>query len=192
MKIGISGQFSIFLLLIVPNLLFAQGFQKYSEEVFRIKSTLDCSEEQDIPAIKDFGALYICTLGKAKTARWFISEKPKTENVQNIGLMWVDWKIDNGYGTRADWKVVEKALEYLIGLYVPSRGKELRKAFWDSNNEDFSTSDYMIYYTFREGPQKDERIVIIEEKSKQLPDCTYYPCFSIAISGERVTSLFFK
>jgi hypothetical protein len=165
MRMSIPYQFSfLFFFLIFPTLLFAEGFQKYSQEVFQAKSILDCSEEKDIPAINDFGALYMCTLGKAKTARWFVSEKPKTENVQNIGLVWIDWKVDTGYGIRADWKEVENALEYLIGLYIPTRRKDLRKAFWDSKNEDFSTSDFRIYYTFKEGLRKDERIVIIEEK----------------------------
>lgn len=164
MSRSILFQFPVLFFFIFPGVVFAQGFQKYSQEVFRAKSILDCSEEKDIPAINDFGALYICTLGKSKTVRWFVSEKPKTEKVQNIGLVWIDWKIDSGYGTRADWKEVEKALEYLIDLYVPARRKDLRKVFWDSKNEDFSTLDFMIYYTFREGLKKDERIVIIEEK----------------------------
>lgn len=150
--------------LIIPSFSFANEFEKYSEEVSKARLKLDCSEEKEIPATKSFGALYICTLGKAKTAKWFITEKPNTGSVRSIGLMWVDWQIDAGYGIRADWQEVEKALEYLIGRYVPTRQTDLRKAFWDSHNEDFSTSDFMIYYTFKPGPEKDERIVVIEEK----------------------------
>jgi len=126
--------------------------------------TLDCSSEKAIPATKDFGALYICVLGQAETLRWFISENPSNGEVHNIGLMWVDWQVDTGYGVRADWKEAEKTLDFLIGRYVPTRQNDLLKAFWDSKNEDFSTSDFMIYYTFNAGPQKDERIVVIEKK----------------------------
>ena len=150
--------------LFTTNPSFAKGFKKYSEEVSLAKLTLECSKEQDIPASNDFGALYICTLGTANTARWFISENPETGRAQNIGLMWFDWKIPTSHGIRADWKETEKALESLIDLYVPAIRNDLKKAFWDSKNEDFTTSDYLIYYTFKEGLQKDERIVVIEEK----------------------------
>ena len=154
----------LLVLFIFPSPLSARGFQTYSQEVVLAKSVLDCSTEEDIPATKNFGALYICTFGKAKTAKWFISEKPKTGRVQKIGLMWVDWQKDTGYGIRADWKEVEKALDFLIDSYVPIRRNDLTKAFWDQKNEDFSTSEFMIYYTVKAGPQKDERIVVVEEK----------------------------
>ena len=154
----------LLVVLLFPIPSFAQGFQNYSKEINFAKQTLDCSEEKVIPAAKDFGALYICTFGKAKTARWFVSEKPKTGGVQNVGLMWVDWQIDNGYGIRADWEEAEKALDLLIDLYVPTIRNDLTKAFWDSKNEDFSTADFTIYYTFKADLHKDERIVVIEEK----------------------------
>ena len=154
----------LLVILVFPNSLRAQGFREYLQEVYLAKAVLDCTTEKDIPATKTFGALYICTIGRAETAKWFISEKPKTGRVQNIGLMWVDYQKDTGFGARADWKEVEKVLNFLIGWYVPTRRIELNKAFWDSNNEDFSTSDFMIYYTFKSDLHKDERIVVIEQK----------------------------
>ena len=157
-------QLCLLVILFFPIPSLAKGFQTYSQEVLLAKLVLDCSTEEDIPAKKDFGALYICTFGKAKTARWFVSEQPQTGKVQSIGLMWVDWQIDTGYGIRADWKEVEKVLDFLIYWYVPARRNDLTKAFWDSKNEDFSTSDFTIYYTFRPDLQKDERIIVIEEK----------------------------
>lgn len=125
---------------------------------------LDCSTEEEIPATKDFGALYIGTLGKFKTARWYVSEKPQTGWVQSVGLMWIDWQIDTGYGIRADWKEVEKVVDFLIYWYVPAIRNDLRKAFWDSKNEDFNTSNFTIYYTCRPGPQRDDRMIVIQEK----------------------------
>ena len=136
----------------------------YSQEVILAKLALDCSIEENIPATKNFGALYICTFGEAKTAKWFISEMPNTGKVKSIGLLWVDWQIDNGYGIRADWKEVEKALDFMIYWYVPTRRKDLLKSFWDSKSEDFNTPEFMIYFTFKAGTQNDERIVVIEEK----------------------------
>lgn len=156
----------LLVILTSPDLLFAQEFQSYKEEVSRAKAVLKCSTEKDVQATKNFGALYVCTIGKAKTAKWFISEKPGTGRVQNIGLMWIDWQVDNGFGIRADWKEVEKALNFLISRYVPTRRIDLNKAFWDSSNEDFSTPDFRIYYTIKPDHQKDERIVVIEENRK--------------------------
>ncbi len=159
-----SSRLCLLVLFIFPSPSFARGFQTYSQEVLLAKSVLECSTEEDIPATKNFGALYICTFGKAKTAKWFVSENLEAGRVESIGLMWVDWQIDTGYGIRADWKEAEKALDFLIGLYAPTRRNELTRAFWDSKNKDFSTSDFMIYYTFKAGVQKEERIVVIEEK----------------------------
>ena len=164
MKMSISSRLCLLMLFIFPSPSFAKGFQTYSQEVLLAKLVLDCSTEESIPANKDFGALYICTFGKAKTARWFVSEKPQTGEVQSIGLMWVDWQIDTGYGVRADWDEVEKALDFLIYWYAPARRNDLTKAFWDSKNEDFSTSDFNLYYTCRPDTRKDERIIVIEEK----------------------------
>lgn len=164
MRINVPFQFSLLVLFIFPSPLFAKGFQTYSQEVLLTKSVLDCSTEKNIPATKNFGALYICTFGKEKTAKWFISEKHKTGNVGSIGLMWIDWQIDTGYGIRADWKEVENVLDFLINRYVPTRRKDILKAFWDSKNEDYKTPDFNIYYTFKAGTQKDERLIVVEEK----------------------------
>ena len=164
MKMRIPFRLFLLVLFSFPSPSLAKEFKTYSQEVAFLKLKLDCSIEKVIPTSKSFGALYICTFGKAKTAKWFVSEKSDKGRVQSIGLMWVDWQIDTGYGIRADWKEVEKALELLIGLYVPTRLDDLRKAFWDSKNEDFSTSDFSIYYTCRPGPQKDLRTIVIQEK----------------------------
>lgn len=164
MRTSVPFQLILLVLFFFPSPSFAKGFQTYSQEVILAKLVLECSTEEDIPATKNFGALYICTFGKAKTAKWYVSEKPKTGMVQNIGLIWVDWQIDIGYGSRADWKEVEKALDFMIYWYVPTRRKDLLKAFWDSKNEDFNTPDFMIYYTFKAGSQKTERLVVVEGK----------------------------
>ncbi len=164
MRLSIPIHLCLLVSFLFPTLLCAKGFKKYSEEISLAQLILDCSREKNIAANNDFGALYICSLGKAKTARWFVSEKPKTGEVQSIGLMWVDWRVDNGYGIRADWKEVEEALDFLIGWYVPTSRNDLTKAFWDSKNEDISTSDFIVYYTFKPGIEKDERLVVIQEK----------------------------
>jgi len=150
--------------LIYPGHTFAQGFQTYSQEVSFVKLMHDCAIEKVIPAMKGFGSLYICTLGDAKTVKLFVSEKPNSGEVLNVGVIWNDWKTDVGYGIHSDLKETEKALNFLIDMYVPSRKIEIKRTFWDSQSEDFSTSDYTIHITQKTGLQKDERVIVIEQK----------------------------
>jgi hypothetical protein len=124
----------------------------------------DCAIEKDLPAMKGFGSLYICTLGDAKTVKLFVSEKPNSGEMLNVGIIWNDWKTNIGYRMHSDLKEVEKALNFLIDMYVPSRKNEIKRAFWDSKNEDVSTSDFIIYFTHKTGLQKDERLIVIEER----------------------------
>jgi hypothetical protein len=49
-------------------------------------------------------------------------------------------------------------------MYVPARREEINKVFWDSKSVDFSTSEFFVYFTHKEGLQKDERLIVIEEK----------------------------
>ena len=164
MRMSIFSRLCLLILFLFATPSFASGFQTYSQEVLTSKMTLDCSVEKAVSAIRDFGALYICTIGKAKTARFFVSEKPLIGEVLGIGLIWDDWQIDTGYGVRADWQDVEKVLDFLIAWYVPSKRNDLTKAFWDSKNEVFYTSDFVIYYNVKPSPQKDRRIMVIQEK----------------------------
>jgi len=124
----------------------------------------DCAIEKVLPAMKGFGSLYICTLGDAKTVKLFVSEKPNSGEMLNVGMIWNDWKTNIGYRMHSDLKEVEKALNFLIDMYVPSRKNEIKRAFWDSKNEDLSTSDFIIYFTQKTGLQKDERLIVIEER----------------------------
>ena len=164
MRMSVPSQLCLLVILLFPIPSLAKGFLNYKEEVYLAKLILDCSSEKVIPAGKDFGEFYICALGETKTARWFISEEPITGMVQNIGLVWVEWQVDNGYGIRADQKAAERALDFLIGLYVSAKRNDIRMAFWDSKNKEISTSDFMIYYTFKPGSHKNERFIAIEEK----------------------------
>ena len=59
---------------------------------------------------------------------------------------------------------VEKALDFLINMYVPVRRDEIKMAFWGSENMDFQTIHHSIYFTFNSSVQKDERLILIEEK----------------------------
>lgn len=154
----------LFITFFWPIHAFATGFQTYQQEVSFLKMMLDCPKEKNLPAMKEFGALYICTLGDAKTVKLYVSEKPASDQVLNIGMMWNDWKINIGYGVHSDSAEAEKALDFLIDMYVPARREEIKKAFWDSKNEDFSTSEFTIYLTHKAGLQKDERLIVIEEK----------------------------
>lgn len=164
MRLCIITSIYLFVILIYPVHSFAKGFQKYSNEVSYIKLMHDCAIEKVLPAMKGFGSLYICTLGDAKTVKLFVSEKPNSGEMLNVGIIWNDWKTNIGYRMHSDLKEVEKALNFLIDMYVPSRKNEIKRAFWDSKNEDFSTSDFMIYFTQKTGLQKDERLIVIEER----------------------------
>ena len=164
MRTSIRSQLFLSVLLFLPTPALAEGFKSYSEEVFLAKLILDCSSEKIIPASDDFGAFYICTLGEASTVRWFVSEQPQNGRVQNVGLVWVEWLVDTEDGMRADFETAETALEYLIGLYVPTKRNDIRMVFWNSKNEVLSTLDFIVYYTFKPGPHKNERIIALQEK----------------------------
>ena len=114
--------------------------------------------------MQGFGALYICTLGDKNTVKLYVSEEPDSGRVQNIGMIWSDWKAQTGDEINADLDEAEKALEFLIDMYVPARRDEIKQAFWDSTNEDLSTSDFLVYLTHKTGLQRDERLIQIEEK----------------------------
>ena len=55
-------------------------------------------------------------------------------------------------------------MSFLIDMYVPAKKNEIEKAFRGSKNEVFNTSEFIIYYTYTKGHQKDERLIVIEEK----------------------------
>ena len=114
--------------------------------------------------MKGFGALYICTIGDKKTVKLYVSENPDSGRVQNIGMVWSDWKVKTEYEIHSDLKEAEEALIFLIDMYVPAIKNEIKEAFWGSENEDFSTSDFLIYLTHKKDLQKDERLILIEEK----------------------------
>jgi len=164
MRLSIFSRLFPLVLFFFPGPLFAEVFQPYTQEVLAARHTQDCSTEELIPATEILGAVYICTFGSEKTAKWFVSEQPQTGKVLSIGLIWVDWQIDTGYGIRADWQEVERVLDALIARYVPSRGNDLRKAFWDSENANFTTSNFVIYYVCKPSSDKEERIIVIQEK----------------------------
>jgi hypothetical protein len=69
-----------------------------------------------------------------------------------------------GYEMHSDLREAERTLNFLVDMYVPARVEEVHQAFWDSESVDFSTSEFFIYYTHKAGPQKDERLLVIEEK----------------------------
>ena len=150
--------------LLFPINSHAQGFQLYSQEVSYLKMMLDCPKERVLKPIKGFGSLYICTFGKSNSIKLFISERPNSDQVLNIGLLWNDWKNNIGYEIHSDLKEVERTLNFIVDMYVPARREEINKAFWDSKSVDFSTSEFFVYYTHKEGLQKDERLIVIEEK----------------------------
>ncbi len=164
MRLGSISSINLLLILIFPFHSFAEGFQTYTKEESFMKLMHDCAVERVLPANKEFGSLYICTLGDAKTVKLFISERPDSEEVQNIGMIWNDWKTDIGYGVHSDLQDAENAMNFLIDMYVPSRKNEIKKTFGNSKSEDFSTSDFKIYYTQKTGLQKDVRLIVIEEK----------------------------
>ena len=114
--------------------------------------------------MKGFGALFICTIGDKKSVKLYVSENPDSGTVQNIGMVWSDWKVNTGYEIHSDLKEAEKALDFLIDMYVPAMRNKIKKAFFDSKNENFSTPDFLIYLTHKTGLQKDEQLILIEEK----------------------------
>lgn len=164
MRLSVPSHLCLFVILLFPVNSSADGFQKFTKEVSFLKLMLECSEEKRVPPMMGFGALYICTLGETKTVKLYVSEKPDSGKVQNIGMIWNDYKVNTGYGIHSGLKEAEKALEFLIDMYVPARKDEILKTFWDSKSVDFSTSDFSIYFTHKTGLQKDERLILIEEK----------------------------
>lgn len=154
----------LFVIIIIPIDSLAEGFQAYSQEVSFLKLMLGCQQEKIVTPMRGFGALYICALGDKKTVKLYVSEKPNSGRVQNIGLLWNDKEINIGYGVHSDTKEAEEALDFLVDMYVPTSKDEIKKAFWDSKTKDFSTSDFLIYVTFKTSPQKDKLLISIEEK----------------------------
>jgi hypothetical protein len=154
----------LIVILLFPAFASAQGFLTYMQERSFLKLMLDCPKENILPAMKGFGSLYICTLGNKNTIKLYVSEDPDSGGVLNVGLLWSDWKIDIGHGLHSDLGEAKKALTLLIDMYVPDKKNEIEDAFWMLKNEDFSTSEFAVYLTPKESLQKDERLLVIEEK----------------------------
>ena len=67
--------------------------------------------------------------------------------------------------TEIEEKIMGKVKEPCSLLRRLLNGKnEIEKAFRGSKNEVFNTSEFIIYYTYTKGHQKDERLIVIEEK----------------------------
>ena len=154
----------LLVILIFPVCSFAEGFKTYSREVSLLKLMLDCSEEKEVPPIKGFGALYICTLRNTKTIKLFVGGTPDSDRVQHIGMIWNHWENDVKHGIFNDLTEAEKALEFLIDIYIPAKKNEIKKVFWNSKNTDFSTSNFSIYFTYKSAPERNQRLILIEEK----------------------------
>lgn len=164
MRLIILRGLCLFVILVSPINSFAQGFLTFSQETSFASLMLQCRIVKVVPPRMGFGALYSCSLGDAQTVKWYVSEKPTTERVMNIALLWYDWHTNSGYGIHADLKEAKRALSFLIDMYVPERKYEIEKAFRGSKDELFNTSDFIVYYTHTAGHQKDERLIVIEEK----------------------------
>jgi len=161
---GFTCRLCLFVILILPIGSFAQGFETYSQESSFATMMLECPNPKVLPPMMGFGALYSCVLGDAQTVTWSISKEPNSERVRNITLMWNDWHTNAGYKIHADLKEAQKALSFLIDMYVPERKNEIEQAFWGSKSKTLNTSNFIINYTNTPGPQKDQRLIVIERK----------------------------
>ena len=164
MKMRVAVQFCFLVLLVTATNSYANGFQDYSQEVAYLKTMLDCPQERVLSPANGFGALYICNLNESDSVKLFVSEESSSDKVLNIGLLWNDWRTNVGYEIHSDLKEVDKTLNFLIDMYVPERREQISKAFWDSKSVEFNTSEFSIYFTHKAGPQKDQRLIIIEEQ----------------------------
>lgn len=151
-------------LLMYGGNAFCQGFESFSAESKNVTKELRCHDSKITPASNEFGALYGCIQGSAKTVKWFINEIPNTNRVKNVKLMWNDWFKDRGYGIHADKSNAQKALTVLIKLYAPQQGKEIEKAFWGKNERAIETKNFVLKYSYYRGPAIDERLIIVTEK----------------------------
>ena len=164
MIIRVAVHICLLLLLVSTTNSYANGFQHYSQEVAYLKTMLDCPQEKILSPAHGFGALYICNLTASDSVKLFVSEESSSDKVLNIGLLWNDWKTNVGYEIHSDLKEVEKTLNFLIDMYVPARREQISKAFWDSRSVEFNTPEFSIYFSHKAGPQKDQRLIVIEEQ----------------------------
>jgi hypothetical protein len=149
----------------VTNSSHASDFGSFPTEVGRFKSAYPaCQKEKIIPASSGSGALFGCVLGKARTAKYFINEVPKTSRVENVKVMWNDWFNDIGYGLHADKPEAEAMLKAAAKLYAPAVEGALLSAFRSVTNKTIRSNGFSFLYTHERGPKIDERLITITKE----------------------------
>jgi hypothetical protein len=138
---------------------------RFQGEANRVTKTLSCPRPTVTPASAGFGALYSCIVGKVETVKFFINEAKGTGQVKNVKLMWNDWFKDTGRGIHADKEEALAFVKAFAKLYTPEMEKKLTSIFFSNSNTTLEVGDYQIAYTYRRGPQIDERLFVLTPKA---------------------------
>lgn len=138
----------------------APYFDDYSLESERVNEILSCDDPSFSQASGRFGPLYGCVGGRAKTVKFFLNGKPRSEGMLNAKLMWNDWTKDAGYGIHADSTVAEQWLGYVSEMYSLDE-ERLNAIFFSNQDFEGSNESVRVSYSYSNGPQVDERLLTI-------------------------------
>lgn len=145
---------------------------RFETEIARFSRNYRCPKRHESisPASSGMGPLYGCVDGAGETAKYWINGRADGQSVENIKVMWNDWRKDGGFGVHADATEATKMLNVLGQLYLPDSLGELRKMFKGATNKSFSRAGYVVEYRYSRGPAIDERVVILTPIGARSPD----------------------
>jgi hypothetical protein len=139
---------------------------QFDTEVSKAESTLWCRDTGTVPPhIDGAGRLYGCIMGRAGTAKLFINEdgsRPGT--VENVKVMWNDWRRDLGHGAHADRREALQMVSAFARWYAPSIEDELASVFQGEVARSYIVGQYRITYRLDRGPGIDERLLTLAPK----------------------------
>jgi len=135
----------------------------FDKEADRVTAALRCPKPKFTgPQFTAGGTLYGCIMGAEQTAKFWINEDPKYPGtVENLKVMWNDWKRDLGYGLHSDRAEADQMVEVLAELYAPELKDDLLGTFQGSAPRSFETMQVKIEYQWTPGPGIDEHLLIL-------------------------------
>jgi hypothetical protein len=138
----------------------ADGFQSFSDESFKIETTISCRfpKVTKTPGLPD---MWGCIHPGAEVVKVFVNAAEDNQSVSNIKIMWNDWTKNIGHGVHTDQDIARDWLEKLLPLYDSDQTDQVIEAFFGKQDREFQTESAIIQYTYWKGPAIDERLITL-------------------------------
>jgi hypothetical protein len=155
------------LMLPISGMVMGSGahnhFGTIASESRRLARTLPC--QGHLSVVQGMPDFWGCMTGPAQTVKVSVNEseihKGQTESIH---MMWNDWTKDIGFGLHADQSLALKWTTAVVRIYAPNQVGAVVAAFKGKANQKFVTPDYLLTYTYEQGPGIGTHLVVITSK----------------------------